>query len=49
MYAQANIMNTKKLNTSIKISMANVATNRISKLTMVVIKMAPPLIEISQV
>ena len=43
------MMNTKKPNTNIKINMANVATNRINKLTIVVIKMVPPLVQISQV
>ena len=43
------MMNTKKLNTNIKINMANVDTNRINKLTIVVIKTVPPLVQISQV
>jgi hypothetical protein len=43
MYTQANIMNRKKLNTTAKISTANVATNRANKLSIVTIKMVPPL------
>jgi hypothetical protein len=43
MCIQAYIMNRKKLNTTINISTAQVATNRANRLSIVIIKMAPPL------
>ena len=42
-------MNRKKLNTTINISTAQVATNRANMLSIVTIKMVPPLALINQV
>ena len=41
-------MNRKKLNTTINISTAQVATNNANMLSIVTIKIVPPLVEISR-
>ena len=49
MYTHANIMNKKNAKTTANVSTANVAMNNANKLSVVRIKMVPPLVLINQV